>query len=44
VPRPDSIWIGNHTNANGDWNNLTVFRVHVRKPIPADAIYFDGFE
>lgn len=45
VPRPDSLWIGNHTGiGSSDWNDVEVFRVHVRKPNPADALFYDTFE
>ncbi|MEO6690188.1 MAG: hypothetical protein ABIS07_18110 [Dokdonella sp.] len=44
LPRPDSMWFGNPVTGPSDWNNVQVFRVHVRKPVAADTIYFDSFE
>jgi hypothetical protein len=44
-PRPDSLWIGNHTGIGSPaWNDVELFRVHVRKPNPADALFYDMFE
>lgn len=46
VPRPDSLWFGNHTNGGGaatNWNWLKMYSVYVRVP-EADGIFANGFD
>ncbi|MEO8670774.1 MAG: hypothetical protein ABI411_05625 [Tahibacter sp.] len=44
LPRPDSLWIGNPATGFSNWNDLQVFRVHVRRQNPPDTLFYDTFQ